>query len=404
MQKRLTALILCLMMHFSVIYTFCSDINDTPVKEKTESGTINIMEAMEEFSNLVVRFNNAETNDEKKEIFAEAKAINDAFFGDSDVYFDGYQSMLIEIERIEAEESTLSSIAWKLSGYTTFTSVGGGMTVNGVEQIPDKKVLTDAERLEIISLLEKSLVSGCIKNSDATDKSYFLNAARGVYAIRGEGELGERIEELYNDIINHPLLKSDEDIISDSAITFSDVSESDWFYKYVMVMAGRGFVNGKTIPVNGVGTFCPNATITRGEFITVIMRILYPENDYTANDGDPWWQDSYNVALQNSLILKEDKDLSGNIPISRQEMASIAYKALSLRMKAPEGYDITRVKDYDEVEERYKTSVYNTFNALLVQGDTEGYFHPKDNLTRAEASTVLYRLSYFLDEGSYVLT
>ena len=214
--------------------------------------------------------------------------------------------------------------------------------------------------------------------------------------MRGEGELGKRIEDLYLKIMNHPLLKSDEDIIKDSELTFSDVSESDWFFKYIMVMAGRGFVNGKTVPVNGVGTFFPNDTITRGEFIAVIIRILYPESNYT------WWKVSYDVAIQNSLILNDDEDKSGDIPITRQEMASIAYNALRLKMQPPGKYDISRIKDYDEIDESYKPYVYGAFHSILVQGDSEGYFHPKDNLTRAEASTVLYRFLSRLDEGSFV--
>ncbi|MBQ2942619.1 MAG: S-layer homology domain-containing protein [Clostridia bacterium] len=399
MKKQLLSIFLCFIMIFPVSYAYCTDIPQMPF----EANGMNIIEAMEAFNNLFEQFKNTKNTDEKKAIFAEAKALNDAFFGGSDTTFNGYTEMLVEIERIEAVENTLEHIAAKLLTYNHVPStVFGGLIVGGVEQKPEKRILTDEERLEVINLLEKALEPGCIEKSGSTEKSYFLRAANSVYAVRGEGELGKRIEELYLKITNHPLLKSDEDIIKDTELTFSDVSESDWFFEYVMVMAGRGFVNGKTVPVNGVGTFFPNDTITRGEFIAVVIRILYPENNYTSAEGAPWWKASYDVAIQNSLILKDDKAKSGDIPITRQEMASIAYNALRLKMQAPGKYDTSRIKDYDEIDERYKPYVYEAFLSSLVKGDSEGYFHPKDNLTRAEASTVLYRFLSRLDEGSFV--
>lgn len=402
-MKKLTSVILCFIMLFSVSRTLCADINQIPFEGKIEANGINIIEATAIFNNLFEQFKNTKDSQEKKKIFEKAKTLNDAFFSGTNITFYGYTEMLIEIERIDAKESTLEYISAKLLTYNNVpATVFGGAIVNGVEQKPEKKILTDEERLEVISLLEKSLKPGCIENSGSIEKSYFLRAANSVYAVRGEGELGKRIEDLYFKIMNHTLLKSDEDIIKDSELTFSDVSESDWFFNYVMVMAGRGYVNGKTIPVSGIGTFCPNDTITRGEFIAVIIRMLYPENSYTSEEGEPWWKASYDVAIQNNLLLNDDEDKSGDIPITRQEMASIAYNAISLKMQPPGKYDTSGIKDYDEIDESYNSYVYGAFLSGLIKGDSEGYFHPKDNLTRAEASPVLYRFLYRLDEGSFI--
>jgi hypothetical protein len=71
-------------------------------------------------------------------------------------------------------------------------------------------------------------------------------------------------------------------------------------------------------------------------------------------------------------------------------------------MQPPGKYDTSGIKDYDEIDESYTSYVYGAFLSGLIKGDSEGYFHPKDNLTRAEASTVLYRFLYRLDEGSFI--
>ena len=120
----------------------------------------------------------------------------------------------------------------------------------------------------------------------------------------GPSELVEKIEVLYNEIVNHPYLKTDDEFIEESDIIFSDVNESDWFYKYVMVMASRGYLKGKTTPVDGV-------------------------------------------------------------------------------------------------DERYKDSVFGAFSHILVNGNDLHLFNPKDNLTRAEAATVLYNLLSRIEDGSY---
>lgn len=60
-------------------------------------------------------------------------------------------------------------------------------------------------------------------------------------------------------------------------LTFSDVQPGAWYYECVMEMTEMGLFNGCTAPVNGVGTFAPNAIMTREQFYTVLARALYPD-------------------------------------------------------------------------------------------------------------------------------
>lgn len=50
---------------------------------------------------------------------------------------------------------------------------------------------------------------------------------------------------------------------------FSDVSENDWSYQYIMKLAQRGIINGYVD-----GTFKPKNSITRAE-IAVLLKNMY---------------------------------------------------------------------------------------------------------------------------------
>lgn len=53
------------------------------------------------------------------------------------------------------------------------------------------------------------------------------------------------------------------------SVPFTDVSRENWFYKAVAMMAQAGIIEGYPD-----GTFRPNASITRGEFVTMATRFL----------------------------------------------------------------------------------------------------------------------------------
>jgi len=56
-------------------------------------------------------------------------------------------------------------------------------------------------------------------------------------------------------------------------LSFSDVPSSDWAYPTIMRATELGLFKGtSTVDANGVGTFSPDNTMTRAEFITVCLR------------------------------------------------------------------------------------------------------------------------------------
>lgn len=171
---------------------------------------------------------------------------------------------------------------------------------------------------------------------------------------------------------------------------FGDVNQGDWYYETVTEMTKKGLFKGK-----GNNMFCPGDTMTRAEFITVVMRALYPDADLSSEEGEKWWQDAYEAALKKGIL--EDKEfviynrIDLDIGIQRQEMAVISVRALNVLGET----DITPYKhipDISSVNKSYADYVKKAYGAGIIIGDEKGCFNPTNTLTRAEASTVLYRI------------
>lgn len=193
-----------------------------------------------------------------------------------------------------------------------------------------------------------------------------------------------------------------------ASASYSDVKETDWYYSQVMAMTEKGLFEGK-----GNNMFCPDDTMTRAEFITVIIRAVFPDEDITSGTGEKWWQGAYEAAVEKGILEANGSDIGVSLSsfsdktstksnqlktnidldavIQRQEMALYSVRAL----KALGETDIpsyTQMFDSEKIDTQYKESVYQAYGAGIIVGDEKGFFNPLNTLTRAEASTVLYRI------------
>ena len=182
-----------------------------------------------------------------------------------------------------------------------------------------------------------------------------------------------------------------------SSITFSDVKAGDWFYDPVMAMAEMGLIGGTTTPVNGVGTYSPDATMSKAQFVTILTRYLFPEDlkTYEGQYNAYWYSTNYGVAIDKGLIkTTEFSETVMNEDASRQEMALLLVRAMQiLGMDTSEMADATAIPDYNAIGTYYKDYVKVAYKEGLIAGtDKAGTFNPKGTLTRAQAATVLNRL------------
>lgn len=193
--------------------------------------------------------------------------------------------------------------------------------------------------------------------------------------------------------ITKDFLKS---IVKDVAKMFSDFKADSW---YAEVMARLSYLGG----INGYpdGTVRPNGTITKGEFVKMLVGTLGHEVD-TSKKVSPWarpWVDkAVEVGIIPSYVAnKEFNDTQLNEAITR-DLAALLVRN-SVREYTDE--ELQRVKNYENyqknISDLWKSSYQKELLEAYALGLVEGYaednsFRPQNSLTRAEASAVIIRV------------
>lgn len=140
----------------------------------------------------------------------------------------------------------------------------------------------------------------------------------------------------------------------------------------------------------------PNRNISRAEVATIFFRLLTDEarekywsstNNYSDVKDTDWCNNAIST-LSNMGILKGDKDgrFRPNDPVTRAEFAAIAARFSD---GAADDY-----ADFSDVPKDYWASKEIAKAARLgwIKGYKDGTFHPKSNITRAEAMTLVNRV------------
>ncbi len=119
----------------------------------------------------------------------------------------------------------------------------------------------------------------------------------------------------------------------ETVTSFSDVKPGQWFYEYVMTLTGKGVITGVTKPVNGVGKYDPQGTVTLGQFLAIATRLVAAKYIKEVPNPRHWAEPNYNAAVESGLIGKGDFGNSPaylNTPISREDMAYILVNMAKL--------------------------------------------------------------------------
>lgn len=230
------------------------------------------------------------------------------------------------------------------------------------------------------------------------------------------GLIANAIHEYVPELIKY--LKGEE--------VFTDIA-GHWAESTIRAAQYSGVVSGI-----GDGLFAPDAKVTRAEFLKMAMEAAeipghaYREGECLDAVQDDWYCYYLQGALDKGLIPQamtggttetvvkvaaeatEEKEavtaeimsytgeFKGNTPITREEMAVIAMNCLSYAAKHSDKEIKTtdtekKVTDND-ISEAYMNTVEAAYSYGLVDGMDDGSFQPKDELTRAQAVTIVARI------------
>ncbi|HEY8528436.1 MAG TPA: S-layer homology domain-containing protein [Paenibacillaceae bacterium] len=169
--------------------------------------------------------------------------------------------------------------------------------------------------------------------------------------------------------------------------------EGHWAREDILNLMGKGVVKGYED-----GTIRPQRTLTRAEFITLLLRGLQlePKSGGVSSYNDVaghWARDMIAEAERLGILPKSggQNGFGPNEAVSRLEMAVWAANALSLIGRTQEGPP-AGFKDTGRLTDAQQTAIRKTVNNGVLRGYEDGTFRPERSLTRAEAFVVTLRL------------
>lgn len=182
--------------------------------------------------------------------------------------------------------------------------------------------------------------------------------------------------------------------------SFVDVSRSHWAYDAIMALEELELVTGYFgCDADGpYAYFSPNTAMNRNHFVVIMARYLYGKELAAMSAGTNWYSNEYNLLLKHGILQKSDFENGKlNVPMTRQEMAYVLTKVADVQNKAPASLVASsKIPDYNSINSYYRDGVVKAYSMGLITGtDSKGTFNPNGTLTRAQASTVIYRLINF---------
>lgn len=178
-------------------------------------------------------------------------------------------------------------------------------------------------------------------------------------------------------------------------VGFNDVVKDAWYSRAVNFIAARGITEG-----TGSGNFSPEAKLTRGQFVVMLMKAYGIAPDANTKDNFSDAGDTYYtgyLAAAKRLGISEGMGSNMFVPgkeITRQEMFTMLYNALKAIGRLPHGDTVKVLSDFSDAGQI--DSWARDAMALLVKTGTvsgsAGRLAPLNTATRAEMAQILYNL------------
>lgn len=183
---------------------------------------------------------------------------------------------------------------------------------------------------------------------------------------------------------------------------FSDVSDNAWYTEAVNYAVENGLFSGTSST-----TFSPNASMTRAMFVTVLGRMsgldektIQDNGQFTDVDFDAYYGPSVVWAYENGVVSGTGSTtFSPDLPITREQIAVMIYRYLNgLNVQGPDSGETTPFQDANQISS-YAVEAVNAMQEWGFIAGSNGNYRPQDNVSRAEAATILMRVDYFLETG-----
>lgn len=187
---------------------------------------------------------------------------------------------------------------------------------------------------------------------------------------------------------------------SNPAVSAISDTGSHWAAARIYKWVNNGIINGYPD-----GTFRPDSTITRAEFASMISK-LFKYTDTTAADFSDvsqtaWYSETVAKAYNAGIIEGFNGKFNPDSKITRQEAAIILAKAFELEPQKDNSSDY--FNDSGKISSWSKDYINVIVSNGYMSGRPGNVLAPADNITRAEAVTLIDKISgeYINNRGEY---
>ena len=174
---------------------------------------------------------------------------------------------------------------------------------------------------------------------------------------------------------------------------FTDIN-GHWANKAINYVVNKGYFAGVSKT-----EFAPDKPITRGEFVTVLGRMLkidtskYSSQRFNDVNSSTYYSPYVTWANEVGIVSGVGEgNFAPDKALTREEMAVIMSKFLKLSNKKPTIKLSTNFKDQGSISPWAKEAVTEMAKLGVVKGMGEGNFSPKTEFTRAQVAQVLYSI------------
>lgn len=178
-----------------------------------------------------------------------------------------------------------------------------------------------------------------------------------------------------------------------NSIVFADTSnkrfndiEKHWAKIHITKLIDKGIISGY-----GDGTFRPNNNIKIDEYLVLVIKAL----GYTLELDNNYWAKNYIEKAKELGLIYEGQFSNYRRLITREEMTYIIVNATTRNEEILDSSVdmevMKKIPDYYSIDTKYMQHIIESYKFGLIVGSSDGRFKPKQNSTRAEASTVIIR-------------
>lgn len=204
----------------------------------------------------------------------------------------------------------------------------------------------------------------------------------------------------YKNNVSSPVATGAYKIGGQSAVgRFKDLSGFEWAEAEINLLAEHGIIRGKSND-----EYAPSEAVTRADMTLLLVRLMGIEVDFNENFADVLPEQYYYNELGIAKAAGIAQGVGENLfeperTVTRQEMFTMAYRALSASNVFNEDYELSVLDVFEDsglIEAYAQIPAAALVKSELIKG-IDGKIMPNSNASRAEMAVFIYRLKQLLD-------